>query len=153
MGHIGPEAKEAVPVLLKQLTWKSGDKFEAESLRNSAAAAPGRIGAATPDVVPALVAALNDEMSDVRGRTIAALVMIGEPARVTIPRLVEVMNSDESKGIRYQAADAITRLDPCNPPRPVLEKELRGDSAEYEEAIGGLARMKAAQPKPVEKAP
>ena len=71
LGRIGPEAKEAVPLI----AWSLKDDY-APNVRVAAAEALGEIGSKATEAVPALVEALEDFDSEVGQRAMEALKKI-----------------------------------------------------------------------------
>jgi len=101
LGFIGPEAKEAAPLIIQAL---EGD---AEWLvRSGAANALGWIKPDASEAVPALVQALEDESEYVRSAAADALGEFGAQARDAIPALIEALG-DEYSGLRSSAARAL----------------------------------------------
>lgn len=81
-----------------------------EDVRKSAAEALGKIGPATPEVVPALVRALKDKKEDVRSEAGDALAQIGLAGKEAIPALWAVWKSDPSAFARNAAGRALQAM-------------------------------------------
>ncbi|MHC4505699.1 MAG: HEAT repeat domain-containing protein, partial [Planctomycetota bacterium] len=122
---IGRDAKEALPPLVDLL----GDHDASLTARASAARVLGRICAEdtatwsrrvfrgerdVPETgsraaVPALVAAIRDEVAGVRVDAAKALAAIGPAAREAVPSLIDALD-DPAKGVRSAAAMALRRI-------------------------------------------
>ena len=89
-------------------------KDEDRDVRDSAAAALGRLGQAGPEAVAALVAALKDEYWDVRDSAAAALGRLGQAGPEEVAALVAALK-DEDPGVRRLAAEASGRLGQAGP--------------------------------------
>jgi hypothetical protein len=79
-------------------------------LRREAVAKLGNAGGADPAVVPALVAALHDADSQVRGEAILALLKTGPKAKRAAGDLETLARSDRDGKIRVYAARALEKL-------------------------------------------
>jgi len=102
LGHLGPQAKEAVPGLVAAVDDENGH------VRREAIIALGRIG---PDAVaaaaPALMRVLEDPDRDIRQAAAMALGRLqAEAARGALTRHL----TDEDEGVRAAAQTAIERL-------------------------------------------
>ena len=104
--YIGPNAADAVPELTKILR-----EDERTRVRMNAAEALGGIGAASPDVVPALIQALQDESGNVPYTSAMALCDIGPEAVAAVPKLVALLNDDDSY-VRYASIFALKDIGP-----------------------------------------
>ena len=84
LGEIGPDAKIAVPILIKALD----DEYE--GVRRFAALALGKIGPEAEQAVPALIISLRDDRDkDVRSSAAKALGQIESPPNSEVyPRFV-----------------------------------------------------------------
>jgi HEAT repeat protein len=76
---------------------------------------PQRKGDATPQIVPALVAALKDKQGDVRWSAAIGLGSLGDQAREAIPAL-KAAQRDRDARVREAAGVALTRIDPATFP-------------------------------------
>ena len=65
----------------------------------------------TPDIVPALIAGLQDPESDVRFRVAQALLFLGEMAEEAIPALIQALRDPDSE-VRDWAAAALGAIGP-----------------------------------------
>jgi HEAT repeat protein len=111
----GPEALEALPVLLENL---SDDWDLAESI--------ARIG---PGAVPGLLKALEKEDTKNRHLVVKALGLLASKSRDLLPALQTLLGHKE-KGLREAAADALGGIDPkAKEAAPALEKALGDDEA------------------------
>jgi HEAT repeat protein len=116
LGNWGPEAKEAVPLLIELLKALPTEKDNQllpllhATARRNAATALGRISRGSDVAVNALVAALND--TEVGPSAAQALGEIGPQARPAIEPLKEWIKTDKDARIRIHAAAAVMRIDP-----------------------------------------
>jgi hypothetical protein len=79
-------------------------------LRRTAVTKLGNAGSADPTVVPALVAALHDADSQVRGEAILALLKAGPDAKQAAGDLEALARNDRDSRIRAFAARAVEKL-------------------------------------------
>jgi len=100
LGHIGPEARLAVPALIRAF------QDDDEEVRGSAAEALFKIG---PVSVSALIEKLHDEQSHVRARSAYVLGRFGDAAKASIPSLIGLLE-DEHPGVRRTAANVLGGL-------------------------------------------
>ena len=70
----------------------------------------GKVGPGAKDAVPALIDALKDKESGVRGSACFALGEIGPAASAAIPALSRVVTQDEDPEVRRAAALAIGKI-------------------------------------------
>jgi len=101
LGEIGPAAKDAVSALTRAL------EDEEWPVRAAAAHALAAIGSAAREAVPALARRLEDEQWPVRAAAAASLGKIGPAAKATVPALKKLAASDEDRGVRRAAAEAL----------------------------------------------
>jgi HEAT repeat protein len=123
----GPEAREAVPLLLEML--RAGPDA---GTRTTAAFALGRVGREDPEVANALREALAaKEKAASRSIVIGALGMLGEVAKPAAPLLLEALQDRETQ-VRDAALDAVSRmgLDASVVVPPLLEMLGNQDDAE-----------------------
>jgi len=80
------------------------------AVRKKAARELGRIGAADPAAVPALIRALKDKDAGVREAAVLALLAIGPPAAEAGPALTEVRDRDPVPKVRQEAGKAVERV-------------------------------------------
>jgi CubicO group peptidase (beta-lactamase class C family)/HEAT repeat protein len=102
LGETGPEAREAVPYLIKAL-----DDGDREVCWNSARAL-GKIGT---EAVPALIRALEDDNENIRLGAAVALGAIGPGAKDAVPSLMRALK-DRNDNIRENAAEALGKIGP-----------------------------------------
>ena len=103
LGAIGPQAKDAVPVLAKAL------EDPDYNVRWAAAEALGRIGEPAKAAVPALARTLTDKITSVRRETVVALGRIGPAAKEAI-RALKIALKDEAEEVRQAAAKALKKI-------------------------------------------
>jgi HEAT repeat protein len=101
LGHIGSEAKEAVPALIKTL----GDPEV--GVQEFAIAS---LGPEAKEAVPALIKVLGDRWQAVRWRAAYALGDIGPEAKQAIPELERVAEEDPDGLVRQNAHDALEKI-------------------------------------------
>jgi len=104
LGDIGPDAKEAVPLLIEILK-KDGEWPN----RREAARALGKIDPDNEQVIEALIAAFADDNANVCEVAVEAFKNITTGKKKAIIRLIEVLRRNE-QGIRLRAADAIYNI-------------------------------------------
>lgn len=105
LAYIGPEAKQAVPSLLRSLD-------EADDAERAAAAlALGNIRADPQLVVPALMKCLTDKEGLDNQSAIYALSRFGADAKAAVPLLIKLLN-DSDQYVRDAAKDALKAIDP-----------------------------------------
>ncbi|MBI3828088.1 MAG: HEAT repeat domain-containing protein [Planctomycetes bacterium] len=134
MGELGPEAREAIPDLLKALDKNDYPEEAAEALGNmgpdSAAAVPllirelkqgylsvrrkaavalGQIGRAQKDCVPALIEALGDTDTFLQENAAQALAAFGVQAKAALPAL-ESLGAVKNERVKKAAADALKAI-------------------------------------------
>lgn len=126
LGAIGPQAAEAVPVLMDQLLKnpdmlhvkaEGGDPAQNTGTYNgSAAGALANIG---PSALPPLIHALKDDNPCLRYAASVALGDMGPEARPAVPSLIKILEKDSDDAVRFQvsrtlgdigSADAIPAL-------------------------------------------
>lgn len=96
LGQIGPEAREAIPVLVKLLGSQArlGPGFLSDGLEGDRAKwALSNIGS---EAVPALLPALKHADPFVRFQAVEALIYMFEDARDAVPHLVELAKTRQS---------------------------------------------------------
>jgi HEAT repeat protein len=104
LGHIGPAAKKAIPVLLRCAT-NTGPM-----VRGNAIYALGQIQGEPELVVPLLLKSLHDPDPGVRGDAAFSVGAFG--TRQAIPTLLELLD-DPLEWTREQAAEALKKIDPA----------------------------------------
>lgn len=116
LGHIGPAATAAVPVLLASFVHTNAD------VRFYAVSALIHIGGDPNIVVPVLKTLLKDPKTEVRFNAVAALQSFGTHARAAIPELLEA-RSDQDQGVRDNVDDLLWRLVPEKVAKPLVVEE------------------------------
>jgi len=101
VGGIGPEAKDAVPALMRAA---GGPNLGFGQYASTAAVQIG------PAAVPSLVEALDDRDIEVRGTAILTLRLIGRDARQAVPGLQRVLRRAEVAE-RLRAASALWHIE------------------------------------------
>ena len=86
---------------------KSGDA----SVRLSAVEAIGQYSPKSPQVVPALIKAIEDDGARVRGAAIDRLARFGPASRDAVPALIVALNDTEID-VRWKAAEALGAIGP-----------------------------------------
>ena len=104
LSDIGPDAKAAVPALIKAL------EDDDESVRTAAARALGNIGPAAKEAVPSLILALRDDEWSIREDTAEALGKIGPAAKEAVPYLQKALHDPEEE-VRASATKALTLIE------------------------------------------
>jgi HEAT repeat protein len=130
LGQIGPEAKSAVPALIKET------KDEWWEMRSCAVRALGRIG--TSDVTDALTAALTDRNMEVRAEAALALARLDRRS-APVTAMVEVIER-RPRLLRLLADTLGDRGADAKPAVPVLLRLLRDDDRDVYLAAARLLR-------------
>ena len=142
--RLGPEAKAAVPAILKQLRASGSD--EDPAFRASLQFTLGLIGPEAKDAVPMLIESLRSEDEDLRSSACFALAKIGKGAAAAVPALRKSLESDDPF-TQLSSAWALLEIDPGDrklAERTVplligaLENERDGVRAEAARTLGGL---------------
>jgi HEAT repeat protein len=92
--------------------WIADLKALPPASRNAAAYEIAGMGPAAAPAVPALIAALDDEVAAVRFPVTVALGEIGPGAEAAIPRLKQVVEEDINDEVAASARRAIKRIRP-----------------------------------------
>jgi HEAT repeat protein len=92
--------------------WIAELKAAAPVSRNAAAYEIAGMGPSAAPAVPALIAALDDEIAAVRFPVTVALGEIGPAAEAAIPRLKQVAEEDINDEVAASARRAIKRIKP-----------------------------------------
>ncbi|HYC31170.1 MAG TPA: HEAT repeat domain-containing protein [Gemmatimonadales bacterium] len=92
--------------------WIADLKAPAPQSRNAAAYEIAGLGPAGAPAVPALIAALDDELAVVRFPVTVALGEIGPAAEAAVPRLLQVMEEDINDEVAAGAKRAIKHIKP-----------------------------------------
>jgi HEAT repeat protein len=108
LGHLGIEAKTAVPLLVAGLKDNNDDIFEA------CARALGRFGKEAKSAVPDMVAVAKNKDRDeyVRASCVRNLAEIGPDAKESVKDLIVLAQKDSSEEVRGTAAYALRKIDP-----------------------------------------
>ena len=109
--NIGPDAKAAVPLLLRVATDTNTPDQNARTVRRSAIYALGHIHSEPQSVLPALIKALNDPDTRIRGQAAGSFAEFGPDAKATVPILFKLLE-DQDLIVRINAAEAIKNIDP-----------------------------------------
>lgn len=108
LGEIGPEAKSAVPGLVKLF---SEDGII--NVRTNAANALRKIGPEAKSAVPALIKLLSEDSDDeVRGLAVFVLGGIGPEAKSAVPALTKLLSDDHITDLRAFAAMVLGEIGP-----------------------------------------
>lgn len=102
---IGPEAVDAVPLLVQETTDSRSD------VRLNAVFALRQIHARPNLVVPTLTKSLRDSTDVVRSIAASSLAVFGSDAKSAVPELIKAL-ADPSPAVREQAASALKEIDP-----------------------------------------
>jgi HEAT repeat protein len=106
LGHLGPDAAAAIPVLLRMALQRDDD------LSSFAVVVIGKIGPAASECVPALCAIVdcgkNDKRFDV---AIVALGQIGSAAKAAVPRLHKLLASEPVQSLREDLSTALRQIE------------------------------------------
>ena len=105
LAGIGPEARKAVPSLLRAL-----DDSDL-NVRRTAAGALGRIHAEPGTVVPALIKCLSHPDTYFKQDLAYALEGFGADAKAAVPALLELLKHPD-KNVRTDAVRTLKRIDP-----------------------------------------
>jgi HEAT repeat protein len=106
LGHIGPSAKAAVPLLLAI----ASDATDRD--RGAAIYSLGLIRSSAESVVPLLESCLRDPVVFIRTRAASALSKYGDAAQSSVPSLIPLL-ADPSNHVRQQATNALKHIDPA----------------------------------------
>ncbi|MDB6035523.1 MAG: repeat-containing protein [Verrucomicrobiales bacterium] len=120
LGHIGPMARAAVPVLLRNFTDTNSD------VRFYAVSAVYHIGGEPELLVPAYTSALKDSNPSVRWNASSALSNLGRRANSAVPELLAALNDPATqsyKGLQEQFETALWRIAPEKVGKPLVIEE------------------------------
>jgi HEAT repeat protein len=109
IGLLGPRAVEAIPHLRQQLREYGGSEHRNLEIRYHATWALARVDYLGREVVPDLVASLNDEDSDVRAMAAENLGYIG-PAAAQAEAALQAMKKNPHPIVRSRSAWAFKRI-------------------------------------------
>ena len=105
LGDIGPDARAALPALIRTLR-----ECEDEDLRDAVVRTLGSIGPATDEVIPALIEAAKSTDEDVRNSAVDALGYIGPRAGEAVPTLTEMLRKSVDTDLRNSIQTAIEEI-------------------------------------------
>jgi HEAT repeat protein len=111
---LGEHSKSAIPALLAAMREERNRPVIVvfhKSIRQQALAAIGRVGAGAQEVVPDIVAVLQDKEEGMRRSAASALKDIGPSARAAVPQLLLALK-DPSEEVRTDVAAALKTIDP-----------------------------------------
>lgn len=128
LGILGPDAREAIPTLLRALQDKEG------LVCWEAAKALGRLG---QEAVPGLITTLADTNAVARQMAAHALGLIGPEAAPAVPALIERLNDPDAQ-VRTRVARSLTTVGAPGTPA-LIETLERGSDAAREGAAKALA--------------
>lgn len=115
LSQIGPDAKAAVPALIKALDDPDkGKEIGGRAISDCAADTLAIIGPGAAEAIPALMGIARSSLKrDLRMRAVWALGEIGPQSKEVIPLLRKLMKDDkEAELIRARAAQALGRIGP-----------------------------------------
>jgi HEAT repeat protein len=124
LGDIGPDARGAVPTVIKALRTK---ETLGDSLRTAAAVALGKIGPAAKEAIPALLEALDDEKAyGLPEKAAIALGRIGVASKEVLSGLYDAGERVRFGGTAKESLEAFARFGPvAKPALPLVLKSLR----------------------------
>jgi HEAT repeat protein len=143
LGHVGPDAGDAVPALRAALTDRSPD------VRIAAAEALGKVGPAAAEAVPAMAALLKEEQPARVVRALKALRKLRGSNYQAVPAFVEATRHPDAE-TRENAAEALGEAGAAAKDAiPVLQGLLDDDNARVrEEAAHALKAIRSADKAP-----
>ena len=103
VGKIGPEAKEAIPILIETIREVRNRDKRILVACNKALLAMGK------EIVPHMVALLKDETWEMRRGAAWILGKLGPDARDAVPALSEALN-DPNAAVRTKAQEALKKI-------------------------------------------
>ncbi len=144
LGEMGPDAKLAVPGLLK--AFKEGDDLFRKIVLETLA----KIGVPAVTDIPELCVALKDEDKRLRNYAISSLQKMGQEARSAVPTLIEA-TKDSDDGVRRTAvqilgtfgADGKTAVPALMEALKDMEVEVRRNAVRALAGLGSSAKAAA----------
>jgi len=118
LGEIGPDARDAVPALIKVYNSPWSDIISGRQKVDAAIWALGRMGPAAKRAVPMLIRALNDFWWQTRDTAAEALGELGPDARDAVHALI--------RGLRHSMVADLRRLIRLRPPSGHVAAEALG---------------------------
>lgn len=107
----GPQRPTEFTVSGKSLEyWLTGLKAEEIPVREKAVKALSNVGTAAPEVIPALMDALEDSAASVRAKAALALLKIGPDAHEALDALTIAAQHDTDPDVRLYASRAIAKI-------------------------------------------
>ena len=107
LGRMGPEAQDAIPILIARY-----NQDQSILVRREILTALARIGSPKDTIIPVLIAALDDHVSDIRYTAVSALGEFRKDAKPAASALRKIMNHDEDERVRAAADFALWRIGP-----------------------------------------
>jgi len=120
LGHIGPAANAAIPVLVRDFSRTNGQ------VRFDAVSAVMQIGGEPSVVVPALTSVLQDSNVSVRRNALVGLSRFGGRARPVVPEILNMLNDPGmvgSSSITQQVVTALWRIAPEKVGKPLVVED------------------------------
>ena len=97
-----------------------------EAVRIEASYALAQIGDSAETAIPTLIEHAKDESVEVRRYLAEAFGSIGPAAAPAVPALIDMLDNDDDKQVRFESALALAQIGPASSDAvPVLEKALR----------------------------
>jgi HEAT repeat protein len=107
----GPRIPDDFTVSGKTLDdWLLAQSDDRPEVRIQAVRALSNVGPAIPEIVPAIVGALEDPDPGVRAQAALALLKFGPAGKEAVPALTEAQNDPDEK-VRELAAKALEKID------------------------------------------
>jgi hypothetical protein len=103
VGKIGPEAKEAIPVLIETIREVRNRDKRILVACNNALLAMGK------EIVPSMISLLKDDEWEMRRGAAWILGKVGPDAKDAVPALTEALH-DPNPAVRTKAADALKKI-------------------------------------------
>ena len=123
IGELGPEAKEAIPVLIETIRETKHRDKRILFACNQALLGMGK------EIVPHMIALLKDDTWEMRRGSAWVLGKLGPDAKDAVPALTEALN-DPNDAVRRRAAEALKKI---KGEEGALKKADSAESASKEE--------------------